>query len=196
LKVELIMSTEEKLIGECAKICYASKSIEDGGRDITSSLVHKSKHLSVLRFAYASFHIEGISVACQNQLVRSKHLDFLVESKRYVDPEKGGFEFIMPKVDETAQQLINNHWDNALELYKYLIGRGVKKEDARAVLPMNTSTKVNVSGNLQSYMDFLRLRLSSKAQKEIRDLANEIYLHLSVKFPQVFTKEIYLEFSK
>jgi len=192
MKVELTMSTQEIEISNNAKVCYAT-TID---KDITSSLVHSHKHLAVLRFAYASFHIEGISVACQNQLVRSKHLDFLVESKRYVDDSKGEFEFIMPEVDETAQQLINNHWDNALELYKYLIGRGVKKEDARSVLPMNTSTKMNVTGNLQAWNDMFKLRLSSKAQKEIRTLANMIYDLLQDKFPQVFTDELREKYSK
>ena len=192
MKVTLILATPEQNIGESAKICYGTKSIQEGGRDITKSLIHEKNHLAALRFAYVIVSIEGISVAAQNQLVRSKHLDFMVQSKRYVNAEKGGFEFIMPEgLSPEATQLMNNHWYNTLKLYRELIDSGVKKEDARAVLPANTSTKMNVTGNLQSFMDMFKLRLSKHAQLEIRTVATEIYSLLSKEYPQVFTDGLY-----
>jgi len=192
-KVTLTMFTPEEQIGECAKICYATTT----EKDLTHSLVHSHKHLAVLRFAYATVHIEGISIACQNQLVRSKHLDFMVQSKRYVDADKGEFEFIIPdELSVVAEAIMEEHFDSSIQLYKNLLSVGVKKEDARAILPMNTSTKMNVTGNLQAWNDMFKLRLSSKAQKEIRSLANMIYDLLQDKFPQVFTDELRETYSK
>ena len=86
--------------------------------------------------------------------------------------------------------MLNDHFEKSLELYKTLISQGVKKEDARSILPMNTSTKMNVTGNLQAWMDFFKLRLNSHAQNEIRTLANKIYDKLSEVYPKVFTKEL------
>lgn len=197
MKIKLVRYTEEMDIGESAKICYGTKKIEDGGKDITSTLVHKHKHLAALRFAFASVSVEGISVACQNQVVRSKHLDFMVESKRYVNPDKGSFSFIMPdNLDIHPQEKLQEHFDKSIELYKELINDGLKKEDARSILPANTSTKMNIAGNLQAWNDFFKLRLSTHAQKEIRALANTIYDLLSEKFPQVFTDELKQNYSK
>lgn len=191
------MSTPEKHIGESAKICYGTKSIEDGGKDITSTLVHEHKHLASLRFAYMSVHIEGISVACQNQIVRSKHLDFMVQSKRYVNADKGEFEFIMPEgLDDIEELTMKETWETLLETYKALLKIGVKKEDARAILPANTSTKMNVTGNLQAWMSFFTLRLDSHAQKEVRAVANSIWNHASDLFPQVFTEATYNKLTK
>ena len=188
------MSTPEKYISECAKICYATKTLEEGGRDITHSIVHSHKHLAALRFAYATFLVEDISVACQNQVVRSKHLDFMVQSKRYVDHKKGEFKFIMPEgLTDRAYGMLEHHWEDSLSMYQDLMNLGVKKEDARAVLPANTSTKMYITGNLQGFMSFFKLRLNSHAQKEIRKLAERMWDLMKVEYPQVFIDELYDE---
>ena len=189
------MSTPEHLIGESAKTCYSTKKIDDGGKDITHNLVHGLQHLAVLRFAYATFDIRGISVACQNQLVRSKHLDFMVQSKRYVSASKGNFSFVMPKnLNKEQQDIARSAWDFSIDTYNMLLNSGAKKEDARSVLPANTSTDMMVTGNLQAMNDFFKLRLSSHAQEEIRDLANEMYTILQEKFPQVFTDALHAKY--
>ena len=191
MEVKLTMYTPEVEISNNAKICYGNKS----EKDITGSLVHNHKHLAALRFAYATFSVKDISVACQNQAVRSKHLDFMVQSKRYVDPKKGDFKFIFPDVSSIVKDQMLIHFEESLELYEKLIKEGVKKEDARAILPANTSTSMNITGNLQGFHDFFKLRLNSHAQKEIRELANRMYDLLSEKFPQVFTEDLRKELS-
>jgi thymidylate synthase (FAD) len=197
MKVSLIMSTPEKNISECAKICYATKTLEEGGRDITHTLVHGKGHLAALRFAYATFLVEDISVACQNQVVRSKHLDFMVQSKRYVDHKKGEFKFIMPEgLSNVAQDMLTTSWEYSLGMYEDLLDLGMKKEDARAVLPANTSTKMYITGNLQGFMSYFKLRLSSHAQQEIRLLANKMWDLMKVEYPQVFIDELYEDLSR
>jgi thymidylate synthase (FAD) len=194
MEVKLTMSTPEIAIGENAKICYGTKQFENGGKDITATMVHDFKHLASLRFAYATFTVEGISVACQNQMVRSAHLSFMVQSKRYVNADKGEFEFIMPEnLEGEFPDVVQDHFDKTLILYKQLLDRGVKKEDARAILPANTSTKMNISGNLQGWDSMFKLRLKPSAQLEIRTLAGLIYDELSVVFPNVFTAEYKLK---
>jgi len=186
MKVKLVMSTPEIEISNCAKICYGTK----GDKDITSSLVHGKGHLASLRFAYATILVEDISIACQNQIVRSKHLDFMVQSKRYVDPTKGDFKFIMPEgLSDAEQTMMNNQWKNAILTYNNMIDSGVKKEDARAILPMNTSTKMYITGNLQAHFDAMKLRVSVHAQREIRTVFIEIWRLLTEPYPQVFGKD-------
>ena len=188
MKVELTMYTPEIEISNSAKVCYGNNS----SKDITSSLVHQHKHLAVLRFAYATVHISGISIACHTQIVRSKHLDFLVQSKRYVSNKKGNFKFIMPKRLTTNQQkCMKIHWDNSISIYNKLITDGVKPEDARAVLPVNTSTEMYVTGSLQGWMSFFKLRLDSHAQTEVREVAVEVYKQLQQVFPQVFIDKLF-----
>lgn len=190
MEVTILTHTPELLIGESAKVCYANKQ----EKDITSTLVHGHGHLAVLRFAFVAINIKGISIPCHVQILRSKHLDFLVESKRYVSLDKGGFKFIMPKgLGILQEKVMANQWETAVNSYKALIAQGVKKEDARAILPTNTSTEMNVAGNLQAWFDFFKLRLTSKAQDEVRGVAELIYSKLSILYPQVFTDKLYKE---
>lgn len=183
MKVTLTLSTPQVAISDNAKICYGTK----GDKDITESLVHGHGHLAALRFAYATVSVEGISVACQNQIVRSKHLDFMVQSKRYVNADKGEFEFIMPEgISSSHEWVLKENWENSLDLYKSLIKTGMKKEDARAVLPANTSTKMNITGNLQGWWSALELRVSTHAQREIRKVFIEIWILLEKEYPKVF----------
>ena len=181
------MHTPEIDISDNAKICYATTS----DKDITKSLMSEHNHLAALRFAYATVAVEGISVACQNQVVRSPHLAYMVQSKRYVNASKGGFEFIMPAdLKPEHQDMMTNAWEYSFGMYEMLLSQGVKKQDARAILPANTSTKMNITGNLQAWYDFFVLRLTQHAQLEIRELAEEIYCQLAELYPQVFTQDL------
>lgn len=196
MTVNVLLTTPEEQIGEMAKICYDTRSLEDGGKDITSTLVHGHSHLAALRFAYMTVKIDGISIAAQNQLVRSSHLDFMVQSKRYVNADKGEFTFIMPEgLDAGHQKSMELHWNSTIALYGGMIREGVKKEDARAILPSNTSTKMNVTGNLQGWWDAFKLRLNPHAQSEIRSIFIEIFQQAKKHYPNVFTDEVFNKFT-
>jgi len=123
---------------------------------------------------------------------------FLVHnSKRYTDITKGGNKFIMPtSLTEEQETLMQQCYDNATDVYRKLVASGVKKEDARAVLPMNTSTNLNVTGNLQAFNDFFKLRLTKHAQTEIRQLASIMYDKLAEVYPNVFTEEHKIKLSE
>ena len=182
MQVELIasMCNAEQIIAEAASVCYNSKP-----RDVKRiKRLKQVGHLSTFRFASAVFKISNISIACQNQIVRSKHLDFLVESKRYVSAANRGF--VMPNVDKESQKEIEAFVEAAGALYDRLVAKGIKKEDARSILPANTMTNMYITGNFQAWVDFLKLRVSSSAQEEIRTVAIYIWSTLAVNFPLVF----------
>ena len=85
---------------------------------------------------------------------------------------------------------MESHWEMSMNLYSQFLATDVKKEDARAILPANTSTKMNITGNLQAFWSFFVLRMNNHAQTEVREVANEIFDLLSVEYPKVFTKEV------
>ena len=198
MEIKLIMSTPQELIGETAKMCYSTKSLEEGGKDITSTLIHQHEHLSALRFAYATFEIKGISVPAHVHILRSgSHQDFMVRSLRYVDINKDGSHFVMPVgLTEEQEKLMQDQYDSSVKTYNKLRDLGVKKEDARAVLSTNISTSMNVTGNLQSFWDFFKLRLSLRAQTEVRAIATEMFKLLQEAYPLVFTDAMFKEWNK
>jgi thymidylate synthase (FAD) len=188
--LKFITPNAEQQIGEYAAICYDSDVSPDACIRRAKSCASKG-HLATLRFAHAVFHITGISRACSHQFVRSKHLDFLQQSQRYVNQSTAGFVYPNSKRDD----LISSAYRSALDVYDSLIAQGVKKEDARFVLPTGVATELYVVGNLQAWQDFIKLRADRAAQKEIRDVAISINNILAAHCPNLF-KEMHEDFSR
>lgn len=182
VELDFITPNAEMLIGKYAGECYnastdekacikrATKCMEDG-------------HLATLRFAHAVFHISGISRVCSHQFVRSKHLDFLQQSQRYVNQKDVGFTYTK---DDPVNTQLYHHYQQCLHKYNQLIEQGVKKEDARFVLPEATHTSLYVVGNLQAWKDFIKLRADKHAQLEIREVAKKINNELNKHCPNLF----------
>lgn len=185
MKVELLrpetLDGALEFIGHCAGICYNSSLEPDACVKRAVSCADKG-HLATLRFAHATFHISGISRSCSHQFVRSKHLDFLQRSQRYC--KEDGASFVYPGTDEDFK--ISGLYQTAHRVYKELLAAGVKKEDARFVLPEGTQTELIVVGNLQAWLDFVKLRADKHAQWEIRQVAIEINNKLAEKCPGLF----------
>lgn len=188
MEVELLQITPnaEEFIGKCASICYDSST--DSGACIKRAAACVSKgHLATLRFAHATFKVSGISRACSHQFVRSKHLDFLQRSQRYCSEKD--VTFIIPPALQETQKLkeeTNFLYEDLLNAYNNLIKRGIKKEDARFVLPEATCTELIVTGNLQAWLDFINLRSGREAQWEIRSVAQSINNILAKECPNIF----------
>lgn len=184
--LKYITPNTESFIGEMAAICY------NGLIDKSANIRRAAKcaddgHLSTLRFANAVFGIYNISRVCSHQLVRSKHLDFLQRSQRYCKEELDIEDFTIPNVANSYQKdciIIHNEACN--NLYNSLLKDGWKKEDARFVLPEATHTDMNVTGNLQAWMDFIKLRTHKAAQWEIREVATQINNILARECPHLF----------
>lgn len=68
--------------------------------------------------------------------------------------------------------------------YERLLRNGVSREVARLVIPVAQYSRMRVSGNLQNWFRFLRLRMPKDAQFEIRQYAWGIHDMLAYYFPQ------------
>jgi len=82
------------------------------------------------------------------------------------DPYEGG-EFLILKQKASC--------DLAFHTYEELIRKGVSRELARTHLPQSTFTEFYWKINLHNLLHFLELRIEDHAQKEIRDLAQQVY---------------------
>ena len=173
MQVELLDITPNALekIGQYAGICYNSSM--DSNSCVRRAISCKNKgHLATLRFASAVFHVSGISRVCSHQFVRSKHLDFLQRSQRYCSELQSSV--VEPKMTQEQEAEYFTAILGAQEAYENLIKLGMKKEDARFVLPEATTTELIVVGNFQAWLDFIALRADTHAQWEIRTVAKTI----------------------
>lgn len=179
MKVELLYITEnpEEHIEKVGRTCYKS---DDKIRNLSYvdfiTRIIKNGHESVLEHATATFKITGISRTCSHQLVRHRAgFSYAQESQRYV--EESSFEMIEPesiKNNENAHKIYVSYMHKVKKIYSELRDLGVKKEDARFVIPQAIETTVVVTANFRAWRNFLKLRLNKSAQWEIREMAQEI----------------------
>lgn len=180
-------------MGDAASICYDAK------RDDVSNLKRaahcKNKgHLMILRFAYATFNIQGISRVASHQLVRVAHAGILQESQRYV--EQTNIKFVTPPTLTTLSPRLYSRWVNALyetsRIYHLSIDEGMKKEDARYILPQSCTTQLNITGNMQMWRDLLNNRTKPAAQWEVRATMIEVQNLLHSICPEIFDEILVL----
>lgn len=187
MKVELISYNNlgEKVCGIASKTCV-SESVPTVDDDVTKSLkaAMASGHSAVLEHWSATFAISGVSRALTHQLVRHRLASYSQQSQRYVNMD--WFEYVIPKSienhektwDEEGKTDVAKWYTNVMEglsvFYAKLIEAGIPEEDARYILPNACTTNIVVTMNARELRHFFRLRCCSRAQWEIRELANRM----------------------
>ncbi len=138
----------------------------------------------------ACFLFEGVSRACTHQLVRHRLASFSQESQRYVELQKGGWKAVAPprvQAVPEAQALLDRSWQQMQENYQALRALGIRKEDARFLLPNAAETRIVTAMNFRAWQHFLWLRAVDKAaQWEIRRMGLQVLRMLYAVAPAVF----------
>ncbi len=182
----------EALIEHAGRACYRSAATGDPGRFLQARV--REGHESIIEHASVTFEISGISRACSHQLVRHRIASYSQESQRYVDMSDP--EFVVPPSVAANPEAVEV-WDRFMEqvtgAYQQLRALGVRKEDARFVLPNATSTRIIVTMNFRSLRHLFRVRCERGAQWEIRSLALEMLRQVHSLAPAVF-EDLYKEF--
>lgn len=185
MKVSLIDITNNPIekIYKAYRICYSKDSWDNikikSEKEMCDFIVPlmMEQHTSPLEHVSFSFAIEGVSRACLAQLTRHRTFKFNVQSQRYINAEN--FSVVMPDLsyigDKEKEQMTREYmwsmYEEIFDLYKVMVRNGVKKEDARAILPQATTCNLIVTMDLNNFRNFLRQRKCIHAQKEIRELA-------------------------
>lgn len=168
-------------------------------------------HQSPIEHANFTFGVEGVSRSLLAQLTRHRIASYSVQSQRYV-AEKS-FEYVLPpeieqipqakelferamqqdqqQYDELTAILKQKHLQTFLEqgMDEKAAARAAEKkaiEDARFVLPNACATKLVMTMNARSLLNFFRHRCCNRAQWEIRALAEQMYALCVQKAPHLF----------
>lgn len=76
-------------------------------------------------------------------------------------------------------------WNYSYDRYQTAIAKGIAKECARSILPLNTVTRMYMKGSVRSWIHYFDVRCHPATQKEHRDIAlaaKEIFI---AQFPTV-----------
>jgi thymidylate synthase (FAD) len=178
----------EATIGEDAAICYGSDTSREANIRRAKGCKDKG-HLATLRFAYATFHINGISRVCSHQLVRMAHAGILQRSQRYC--KESVVTYVTPPGVAALHPDYQREWqcilDAASNLYTDLVeSKVMHQQEARYILPQAITTQVNICLNFQGYKDLLKNRATKAADWEVRAVAFEIQRQLHEIAPNLF----------
>lgn len=110
----------------------------------------------------------------------------LQASTRYIDYEKG-FDVITPPAIANNNEAMEV-WCKAISDIKMAMGAlkalGVPKEDYTNLLPLAYQSKMIWKVNLRTLINFMNMRLCSRAYWEIRQFANELKDALTAYSPE------------
>lgn len=193
MHVEIIAATSflagegdpELLLEYAGRACYRSKARGQAAKFLQARI--REGHESIIEHASVTFEITGISRACSHQLVRHRIASYSQESQRYVDMSAPEF-VVPPSVADNPEAL--EVWDEFMgqvaTAYHRLREMGVRKEDARFVLPNAAATRIIVTMNFRSLRHFFTVRCEKAAQWEIRALALEMLRQVHNLAPAAF----------
>lgn len=190
MKAKLLndLSKAKNIIFTACRTCYSTKSpIELIEQEPNTDLILKiarSGHLSTFEHVNCTFAIEGVSRSLLAQLTRHRLCSFSVQSQRYCKMDKS---FVFPETLNENKEIICKTLNQMIDCYNELIDAGVKKEDARAILPNATCTNLVMTCNLRELIHICNLRLCKRAQTEIRELTDLMRKEVIKQLP--FMKE-------
>ena len=191
----------EQLIGKIARV---SNPKNENNPNVEGLLKYLIKHKHWSPFEMASMCVEiHTTRAIAPQILRHRSFSFQEFSQRYAIPTDT-FATVQPKLrrqdtknrqnsiddlpEETVEyydQRIDDHFRQSVELYESLLHSGVAKECARAVLPLNTVTRLYMSGTIRSWLHYVDLRGDNGTQLEHMQIARSVGEILDTELPTI-----------
>ena len=208
LQVELLSSTPDalSLIYAAFRQCYHAGFVADMwpklldgeiSPDTQAEFVAKvidSGHVSPIEHVSFTFAVQGVSRALSHQLVRHRIASYSQQSQRYVDGSNMNY-ILPPAIAKNPMakyrflRCIDEIQDAYREIKSLLESDGQANkamEDARFLLPQAAETRIVFTMNCRSLLNFFEHRCCSRAQWEIRNMANAMLKLCRAELPVVF----------
>ncbi len=182
-----------KKIEKAGRVCYKSedKITEDSAIKFVNAIIERG-HESVLEHESITISIicdRGVS----HEIVRHRIASYSQESTRYCNYSKDKFgnelTFIKPSFwnEKDPRYII---WEKQMEqaeiAYNSLINNGASPQEARSVLPNSLKTEIVVTMNIREWRHFFRLRVSTAAHPQMREIAQMILKAFQDRIPVLF----------
>lgn len=209
---EKLISAAAKLCYSSVGVSEIMGNLESTSIDKFLSMLVELGHESPIEHVNFTFGVEGVSRTLTHQLVRHRiGCSYSQQSQRYVKLNQ--FEYIVPpqidNIPEAREKFIKameydqKCYNELVEIlykknFKELVtfGKNEKQaglqaekisiEDARYVFPNACETKVLFTMNARALYNFFRHRCCSRAQWEIRNLADKMLKEVRNVAPTLF----------
>ena len=201
VKLIWITPEAEQQIEFCARVSNpkGQDKIDTTGKLLRYLVTHK--HWSPFEMASACVEItttRDISA----QILRHRSFSFQEFSQRYAEVQQRPEMPLWRRQDQANRQnsiddlseevLREADWVSAeafvaaQRAYDRLLELGVAKECARKVLPINSPTRLYMSGTIRSWIHYLSVRRGPETQLEHRMIATQIFQILNKEMPNLW----------
>jgi len=191
----------EALVGKIARV---SNPKNEDNPEVEKLLKYLIKHKHWSPFEMVSMCVElHTTRAIAPQILRHRSFSFQEFSQRYAIPTDT-FATVVPELrrqdtknrqnsindlasetQEYYKQRMDDHFREAVNLYESLLHSGVAKECARSVLPLNTVTRLYMSGTIRSWLHYCDLRCANGTQEEHKQIADSVKEILTEQLPTI-----------
>jgi thymidylate synthase (FAD) len=196
-KVKLISITPdaENIMAYCARV---SNPANQENPEISKLLAFCIKHGHWSVFEQANLILEiTTSRAIAPQILRHRSFSFQEFSQRYASANSKIVYEARRQDNKNRQNSIDDlsheeqiwfmHaqeevWNLAYAKYEESLAKGIAKECARMLLPLNTETRLYMNGTVRSWIHYIQLRSGQGTQKEHMDIA--------LKCKEIFIKQL------
>ena len=201
-KLVWVTPDAERLIGKIARV---SNPANEDNPEVTKLLRYLIKHKHWSPFEMATMCVEiNTTRDITAQIIRHRSFSFQEFSQRYADvrelgdiaiPElrrqdeknrQNSVADLNPELVKAFEQRIKMHFAEAMELYGDMLEVGIAKECARKTLPVNSPSRIYMTGSLRSWMHYIDLRCANGTQKEHMDVAQDIADIFAEQFPSIY----------
>lgn len=153
----------------------------------------KAFHRTALEFASTTWILKNVSRAFQQQLTRTRHASFSIQSMRVILKE--GFaengNYTMPSsLREDQEVVFHLNMIKIQHMYQKMIDDGISAEDARGILPMNIHSDISMCINLNALYHMLGQRLCVHTQWEFRQVAAQMKQLVKDNLGELFSAPI------
>lgn len=168
------------------------KITDESAGPFVRRLCQDLKHESVIEHVILSVLFvcdRGVS----HEIVRHRLASFTQESTRYCNYAKGKFggelTFIDPMFFEHKSPAFYEWRMSCAQIehtYLKMIENDIKPQEARSILPNSLKTEIVVTANLREWRHIFKLRTSSAAHPQMRELMIPLLNHFKSILPEIF----------
>lgn len=201
----------QELVAYCARV--SNPGNQNNSATAGKLLKYLIKHRHWSPFEMVSVCLEITTTRdIGRQILRHRSFSFQEFSQRYADPTdaQSGLDFSIRECrlqdpvnrqnsieidgSDIEQAYLAHTWANkqkeiialADDAYKWAVGNGIAKEQARAVLPEGlTNSRMYVNGTLRSWIHYIEVRAANGTQKEHMEIAHACAAVIAKIFPSI-----------
>ena len=197
-KLIWITPDSEKLIGKIARVSNPSNEDNPNVVGLLKYLI-RHKHWSPCEMASMCLEIQTTR-AIAPQILRHRSFSFQEFSQRYavatelemphlrrqdLKNRQNSIDDMPQAIEANFGQDISDLFEQSKKLYQEMLDAGVAKECARAVFPLNTTTRLYMSGTIRSWLHYIDLRSWHGTQWEHTQIALNALQILKEQLPTI-----------